>query len=66
MNSLGKWEVLLHKINNKFRVNLPKIKFAGSNSVHITEGENFVLYNTNKGLKGKYEDNLFIKLAIQK
>ena len=61
-----KWQVLLQLTDPHTKKKLPKIHWADSANVHIHEGDNYVLLETNKTLKGNYESGLYITIAVSK
>ena len=65
IDSAGKWNVLLHKVDPTTSRKLPKIHHASSDTVHIHNDKDFILCESNKA-NGTYNDNIHIRIAIQK
>lgn len=65
LNASGKWNVLLRKTDPNTSIKLPKIHYASSRTVHIHEGKDFVLCESNK-TAGSYKNDIHIRIAIKK
>lgn len=66
LDSLGKWNVLLHKTDPDTSIILPKIHYAYSERVHIHKEKGFVLCESNKTKNRTYRDNIHIRMAIKR
>ena len=66
----GEWQYLVRWLNSEKEIALPKIRYPYSSNVHISlqvdkrEGQ-YILIESNRLEDGSYEDNLYIRIALE-